>query len=93
MNHVKFLNKRANISNLNNERRRRVCAVVERDVVEGAVLVRLNVEVDEGELNDVVGVHLDQPAAIVVGVVSVRIVRRVDRAGRGRHSAAATCII
>ena len=40
--------------------------------------MRLDVEVDEGELDDVVAVDLDEPLAVVVGVVRVRVVGGVN---------------
>ena len=44
----------------------------------------------ERELNDVIPVDLYEPGAVIVVVVHVGVVRRVDFARLGRHSAPAT---
>ena len=52
--------------------------------------MRLDVKVLEGQLNDVVLLDADQPLAVVVVVVHVRVVRGHDRsARRGQEAAAA----
>ena len=55
-------------------RRRRIGTVVDGHKVVAAVGVRFDVEVLEAEIDDVVWVDLDQPGAVVVGVVHVRVV-------------------
>ena len=59
------------------------------DVVELAVVGHLQVEGQEGEADALVGQGADQPLAIEVVLVHVRMVGRLERAARRRQQAAA----